>query len=503
MKKTFRVGVAGLLHESNTFLSTSTHYEDFAATELTRGSQVVERWRGGHHELSGMLEGLEAEGIEIVPLFATYAVPSGTITAEGFGRLTAELMEEVRFAGPLDGLLVALHGATVAENHLDADGEILAALRARLPRPRPLIATLDLHANVSNRMAEQSDVLIAYRTNPHLDQKDRGLEAARLMARTLRGDVRPVQWLEKPPMLIQISQQLTFQQPARGLYHDLESVLHGSRVLSASVVLGFCYADVEEIGASFLAVADGDIAAARDSARWMGGRAWERRREFVKPLPDVAQAVSRAKTAAQHPVVLMDVGDNVGGGSPGDSTVLLAEILRQRVPNSLVVLYDPTTVRQCAEAGIASRVELSVGAKTDSLHGTPVMIRGTVRTLSDGQFEETEVRHGGWGRNNQGITAVLETEERHTIVVTSRRMAPFSLQQILSLGIRPESKGVIVVKGVIAPRAAYDSIAAETILVDTPGITTDSPQRLSYRHRRTPLFPLEPEARYEPKNEPE
>jgi microcystin degradation protein MlrC len=497
MTKTFRVGVAGFLHESNTFLSTPTRYEDFAATDLTRGKQMIDRWRGGRHELSGIIEGLDAEGVECVPLFASYAVPGGTITAEGFGRLVSELMEARRAAGPLDGLLVALHGATVAEGHWDADGEILAALRASLPRPKPFIATLDLHANVSSRMAEHSDALIAYRTNPHLDQKERGVEAARLMAKTLRGEVRPVQWLEKPPMVIQISQQLTTQQPARGLYADLESMLGESGVLSASVALGFYYADVEEMGAAFLAVADSDVAIARRAASWMAQRAWERRREFVQRLPDAVEAVSRAKQSPRHPVVLMDVGDNVGGGSPGDSTVLLDEILRQGIPNALVVLFDPAAAAQCVEAGVASRVELAVGGKTDALHGNPVRIAGTVRTLSDGIFEETEVRHGGWGRNNQGVTAVVETRERHTVVLTSRRMAPFSLQQILSLGIRPESKQVIVVKGVVAPRAAYDPIAAETILVDTPGVTADSPGHFRYRRRRVPLFPLEPDAPYE------
>ena len=498
MKKTFRVGVAGLLHESNTFLSTPTDYESFATTDLTRGPALVERWRGARHELGGIVDGLAAEDdIVIVPLYATYAVPSGTITAEAFERLVGEMLDEARQAGALDGLLVALHGATVSEAYPDADGEILTRLRQLFPRPTPILATLDLHANVSRAMAEQSDAMIAYRTNPHLDQRERGLDAARLMARTLRGEARPVQWLETPPLVIQISRQATSEEPASRLYQDAATAMERPGVLSASVAMGFYYADVAEMGASFWAVADGDVELARSAARWMAARAWAMRSELVGRLPDVEQAVAHARQATRHPVVLLDVGDNVGGGSPGDSTILLAEILRQQAPNALVVLYDPGAVTACVEAGVGARVALEVGGKTDERHGRPVAIAGAVRCLHDGRFEEREVRHGGWGLNNQGLTAVVETAERHTIVLTSRRMAPFSLQQILSLGVAPERKDVIVVKGVVAPRAAYAPVAAEMLAVDTPGVTADSPHGFAYERRRVPLFPLEEEAAYE------
>jgi microcystin degradation protein MlrC len=192
---------------------------------------------------------------------------------------------------------------------------------------------------------------------------------------------------------------------------------------------------------------------------------------------------------------LFDVGDNVGGGSPADSTVLLEEILRQGVPNCLAVLYDPESVSACVAAGVRNTVRLSVGAKTDKMHGSPVAIEGMVRTLTDGRFVEHEARHGGWGRNDQGITAVVETADETTVVLTSRRMAPMSLQQLLSVGIAPRNKRAIVVKGVIAPRAAYEPVCAEIVTVDTPGVTTGDPGRFTYRHRRAEMYPLD-DARY-------
>jgi microcystin degradation protein MlrC len=172
------------------------------------------------------------------------------------------------------------------------------------------------------------------------------------------------------------------------------------------------------------------------------------------------------------------------------------------VDNGLVVLYDPHSVQRAVSAGVRSRVELNVGGKTDRLHGDPVWIAGAVRTLSDGMFVETEARHGGWGAQDQGIAAVVETDERHTIVLTSRRMAPMSLGQVLSLGIHPKRKRVLVVKGVVAPRAAYEAIAGRIILVDTPGVTSDDPSRFTYLCRRRPLFPLECDALFESSGPP-
>ncbi len=288
-----RVGIAGLLHESNTFLPTPTVYEDFASTSLTRGEALIERWQGAPHELGGFLEGARQFGFTPAPALAAYAVPSGALTPEAFERLVAELLEAIQAAGPLDGLLIALHGATVAVNFPDADGEILKRVRALLGPRLPIVCTLDLHANISPAIAAHSTALISYRSNPHLDQRERGLEAAGLMDRILHGQVRPVQALETPPMLIRISSQYTSEPPARGLYEDLREALGWPGILSASVAMGFYYADVEEMGASFLAVADGDPTLARRAAQWLARRAWDRRREFAAQLPNPGEAVRR------------------------------------------------------------------------------------------------------------------------------------------------------------------------------------------------------------------
>ena len=374
--------MAGFLHESNTFLGVPTEYEDFVSASLTRGAAVLDRWRGANHELGGFLDVLAEEaGVEIVPLLATFAIPSGTISRVAFERVSSELIEDLRRSLPIDGLLLALHGATVSAGHPDADGELLRRVRQAASPQMPIVTTLDLHANVSSTMIELATATVAYRTNPHLDQRERGQEAAKLLLGILRGEIHPVQALETPPMFIQISKQHTGSVPARLLYDDLEHVLTWQGILSASAAMGFYYADVAEAGASFFAVADGDKALARRAARFMAQRAWERRVELTGTLPLPAQAVAGAIAAVRGPVVLMDVGDNVGAGSPADSTVLFAEVLRQNGVDALVILFAPEAVAGCLTKAPGTIVRIAVG-------NPPVAIEGVIRTKSDGRFIE-------------------------------------------------------------------------------------------------------------------
>ena len=491
-----RVGVMGFIHESNTFSVTPTTYEHFEQISLTRGKGLIERWTGGKHELSGFLEGAESNGLEPVPLVAAFAMPSGAVVRETFEAIAEQTIDALKAAMPVDGLYLGLHGATVSEEFPDADGEMARRMREVVGPDVPVVMTLDLHANVSPGMVANADATTIYRSNPHLDQKARGLEAASLLGRTLRGEIRPVQALECPPLIISIAKQYTDEDPAKGLYEDVESVLKWPGILSASVAMGFYYADVEEMGATFLAVADHDRDLARRAARWMAQRAWDRREEFRAELPSAAEAVAMAMEAAEAPVVLLDIGDNVGGGSPGDSTLILAEIVAQKASNAMVVLFDAESVARCVEAGVRNQVNLQVGGKTDGRHGSPVSVQGRVRMISDGIFQEPEVRHGGWGSFDQGVTAVVETPEQHTLILTSVKMAPVSLEQVKSLGVKPESKKILVAKGVIAPRAAYNPVAARTILVDTPGATCVNPAGFTFHHRRRPIYPLELEAQY-------
>jgi microcystin degradation protein MlrC len=263
-------------------------------------------------------------------------------------------------------------------------------------------------------------------------------------------------------------------------------------ILAASLLPGFPYADVPQMGPSVLVVSDGDTDLARREADRLAGALWEARHRLTTRLPDAATAVARALRADRLPVVLVDTGDNVGGGSAADGTVILSELLRQGATGSVVCLYAPDEVARCAEAGAGAEVRLTVGGKVDRRHGNPVVVSGRVRLLHDGTYVEEQVRHGGKRVNHMGPTALLEMPGNNLLVLTSLRHPPFSLGPLTCLGIEPAKQRILVVKAAIAYKAAYGPIAGTILPVDTPGLTAVNPERFTYRNVRRPLFPLDP-----------
>lgn len=487
-----RVGIIALLHESNTFLTGPTRLADFQRDWLFTGSEMLEKLKASHHEAGGFLEGLEAAGITPVPVLAARALPHGPITAETAQTLVTMLEEELHGAGDLDGLLVAPHGAAVAQQQLDFDGYWLSRLRERFPRPFPIIGTLDLHANLSPRMVESCDALIAYRTNPHLDQKERGIEAAGLMVRTLAGEIRPTCAAAFPPMATNIERQATAEPHWQALLQQAEDLRGRPGVLSVSLVHGFPYADVPEMGSATIVVTDGNALQAETLAGELARAWWDAREQFTGVLISVEEAVAQAGLLP-GPVCLLDMGDNIGGGSPGDSTILVHALREARYGAALAVLYDPLAVQQAKNAGIGSVLEMRIGGRSGPEHGQPVQDTFKVLSLHDGQFEEPAIRHGGIRTFNQGESVVVRTlDGLLTLLVTSQRMAPFSLAQITSCGLVPRDYQVIVAKGVHAPVAAYAPVCPHRIRVNTPGATSADLTTFRYESRRRPLYPFEP-----------
>ena len=484
-----RVGIIALLHESNTFIRAATTCADFEAGWLLRGDELL-CLAASQHEVGGFFAGLDRAELAAVPVFAARALPYGTITGEATDRLLTSLFEELERAGPLDGLLVAPHGATVSETQPDFDGHWLEELRQRAGPGTPIVSTLDLHANLSPRMVRACDATIGYATNPHLDQKERGLEAAALLARGLRGEVRPTQAAAFPPLAINIERQRTAAPPCATILEEAGRLRSRPEVLSTSVVLGFPYADVAEMGSSVIVVTDDDPSGAGELAGSLAESLWARRHEFLGELVDVEEALDQVADR-RGPICLLDMGDNVGGGSPGDGTHLAWAIHRRGLPGAFVCIFDPEVVRQVDGTPAGGRLSLRIGGKTDDLHGPPLDAEFTLVSLHEGRFVETETRHGGFAAMDQGRTAVLRTERGLTVMVTSRRVPPFSLVQLTSCGLDPAAFSLLVAKGVHAPVAAYEPVCRELVRVNTPGVTCADMTRLEYQHRRRPMLPFE------------
>jgi len=390
---------------------------------------------------------------------------------------------------------VAPHGATVAENAADADGDWLSRVRQLVGPDLPIVGTLDLHANVSEKMVAACDALFGYRTNPHLDQFERGLQAGRCLVRAVSTGIRPQMSLVRLPLCVNIERQATDEPQGQLLRHRADQLAAAAdHVHGISYLFGFPYSDVPEMGASVLAVAD-EAAVAQKLAAELANHWWSHREQFAGQLISVEQAIAEVLRhgPADGPAGLLDMGDNVGGGSPGDGTWIAHAWLRHGHGPCLVVLADAAAVSQSERAGIGGNWSGPIGGVVDpSRHGPPLEDEWTVVGLSDGKFQETEARHGGYSRFDQGLTAVLRGRKGLTVQVTTLRMAPLSLQQVLSAGIRPQQFAAVVLKGVHAPVAAWRSVCSRLIRVNTDGVTTADPGRLRFQHRQVPMYPFEP-----------
>ena len=527
-----RFAILGISHETNTFSNVPTDYAQFEASGILRGEEIVAEYRDAHFHVTGYLQAADELGFEAVPLVFAQTGPIGTITKDAYDRLTEEMFGLLRAQGPWDGVLIANHGAAVSEEHPDMDGAFSEAVRAIVGPDVPVGICLDMHGNVSKRVVAATDVCVVWRTNPHLDPKVRARKAAELVYRTARGEIRPRQWIETPPLVVNILRQFTSVDPMRALVADAEAANQRPGILDTSVVEGYPYADAAQMGMSWIAIADGDLDAARNAAVWMAERGWARRAELNQPAPSIGEALDLAearyrgprepgdvdpvstdgtplqardpdadagdRAPRRGPIVLMDVGDNIGGGSSADSTHILAEAQRRGITSLLQTLYDPESVDAAVRAGVGEQVSLRVGGKTDGLHGEPVAVTGTVRAIVDGKWADPGATHGGIRFFDAGTSVRIDTTDGHTLLLTSKRAGNTSRWQMYSAGIEPETYRIIVAKGVHSPRPAYQPIAGEVIMVNSPGVTSADLSSFRYEHRRRPLYPFEPDAAYEP-----
>ncbi|WP_353130704.1 M81 family metallopeptidase [Parapedobacter pyrenivorans] len=490
-KKSYRVALMGIYHESNTFIDRKTTITDFENSHLLRGEQVMEEYKDAHHEIGGMLAVMEEHGVGVIPVLFAEATPGGRVTASAYGILVDELAERLKAILPVDGCLVVPHGAGVAENQPDMDGHWLGRVRELVGADVPIIGTLDPHANVSSAMITATDALVAYKTNPHIDQYETGRAAGELLIQTLKGIYKPVQYLVKPPVTISIEQQQTAHYPCKMLYEAANAVVRPGEVLSISILLGFPYADVPEMGTSFLVVTNNDRYAGEEVAHQLAAVLTANRHAFVGVLETLE--IQRVKIAsAPKPVLWLDMGDNVGGGAAGDSVVLLKQLEQQPGLRGFTCVYDPDSVAVGWRVGVGDCIQLALGNDYQlGLRNQPYHVEATVLAKVDGKFEEHAPRHGGQVRFNMGDTLLVETRAGNVIMIHALRVPPFSLSQLTTFGIDPAAFDVLIAKGVNAPIAAYGPICKTVLQANTPGATQADMTGLDFRFRRRPLFPFD------------
>lgn len=488
-KSRFRVALLGIYHESNTFLAKRTTLADFTNGHLFKGVQIREEYATAYHEIGGMMEVLDQHAIEVVPVLFAEATPGGIIEAEALNILLNDMMKGLEKAGPVDACLVVPHGAAVSEEFGDMDGHWLSVIRKHLGKI-PIVGTIDPHANVSCQMIEATDMLIAYATNPHVDQRETGKKAATLLVNMLNGAIRPKQKLIQMPLAISIEQQNTSEEPCKSLYKYADTIMQSNNLLSVSIVLGFPYADVAEMGTSVIVISDDLREDAVCDEEGILKYFRENRSHFVGEKQTITSQLEKI-ARNPRPVLLLDMGDNVGGGAEGNSTDLLEALDKKDGYKTFICIYDPIAVQKSRKHNLNSRFNLSFGRSYSSTNPEPYFSEVTLLQVTDGKFKELQPRHGGQVNYDMGPTVVVSTQYGNVVMLTSNRIAPFSLAQLTTFGIVPSDFDVIIAKGVNAPIAAYSPVCPSIIQMDTAGVTQADMTRFTYYNRRKPLFPFE------------
>ena len=486
-----RIAVGGIEHESTSFIPQPTPREAFS--EQTVSGDQMACLGEANTIVDGFVEGLRQAGLELVPLSWTQATPGGLPTRETYVALKEEMLSRLQQAMPVDGVLLSLHGAFAAQGVDDADGDILSSVRALVGPQCPVMSVHDLHGNISRTMADAADALIVERTYPHTDMAQRGMEAARLMARTLAEDLHPVVAYRSLPLFWAAAKMNTAEPPMSEAIDRLRQLDDDPAVLSASLAVGFQWVDVPIAGASIVVVGHGDAPAAQARADELARWVWDRRAQWQRPPLSPQRALELGKAAGRYPIVLADQADNTGGGAPGDSTEIL-RLFIQRDLEDAAVLYvvDPQVASRAKSAGVGQSVEVQLGGKSHPMLGPPVPMKAEVLAVSDGNFTYDGPMWAGVA-GQMGDSVLLRQDGVHVIVI-SRRNQPIDLAFARKLGLDCRRMRYLCVKSSGHFRSGFGPIAGSIYSVDTAGLVTQDFARLPFERLGRKVYPMDADA---------
>ncbi len=477
-----RIAVGGVQHETNTFAATQAGWDDFVAADawpgLTRGPAIFDAVRGINLPIAGFIDAARSDRHELVPLSWCAAQPSGPVTRDAYERISALLLDDLRAHAPLDAVYLDLHGAMVAEHALDGDGELLRRVRSLVGERVPVAASLDFHANVSAQMLAQADVLVNYRSYPHVDMAETGARAALQLARgaAQRASGAPALNCAHEPLdfLIPLVWQSTLVEPMRTLMARLPD--------GVEFAPGFALADVAEAGPCVYGY--GDATMARRAAAFAAEVA-AAEPAFAGRLWDIGAAVVHvADGAARGLMILADTQDNPGAGGNGDTTSLVKALLAAQVPDVVAGVWcDPAAAAAAHAAGAGARVVLRVGAGSRFAEESPIEDEFVVEGLGDGRFTGTGPFYRG-ARMALGPMACLRTGGGLRIVVASRKQQAADQAMFRHVGVEPAGARVLVLKSSVHFRADFGPLASEVLVVAAPGPSPADTADLPYRRLR-------------------
>lgn len=488
MKK--RVLVGGMHHESDTFNPIVTGKEDIW---VLRGKDLLEV--RDKSSVCGVISTLRDANYEVIPALLARAVPNGEWDKDYYLTLKGEFLEAIKQALPLDALCLSLHGSMRVKDLGEAEGDLLEDIRKICPSV-PIISSLDMHATISPRMLFHADGYVGYKCAPHTDTYETGVHAARITIDILENKVKPVMSAVKIPFLIAGEQSETSVEPMKSLTDNLRAVEKREKIMAASYLLGFPWADTADNGVTALVVTDNDKGLADRTSQELAKEFWQIRDKFrfYSETKETAEALSQAKNyiiKGAYPVVLSDSGDNPTAGSSQDVTNFLREILQDQFfthlnpPLCYQAFYDPPLVEKSIKLGEGASVEGTLGAHFDRGKSTPLPVKAKIKKIQM-----------NW-QPMQNVNLVLLDVMGIDVIVTDKHVGCYDPEMMRVLGVEPQNLKAIVVKlGYLEPEIR--AIAKKSILVLTDGSTNEVFTRLEYKHLSRPMYPFDQDMEWEP-----
>jgi microcystin degradation protein MlrC len=483
-----RIGLVHLMQETDTFNPVPTTIADFEMQALLEGDAMLARI-DPNGPIAGYLTAVERSGlaVETLPVLRADAQSGGRLSSETLHDLCERIATRLRALQPVDGLVVLLHGAAAADGVDDVEGHVLAVIRRIVGPEVPLALMLDHHANVTEEMMRHTDLVMAFRTQPH-DPFDTGHDLTRLALRLFRDEVHPTTAWRKIPMITHQEQYLTASGPMKEWFDMAREVERSGRALTVSQFPMQPWLDVEEAGWAVVVVTDDDAAAAEALADELASAAWGMRRRFMeRESRDIDQAITVADDPALGAVLLSDTGDSVLGGSPGDSTVILAALLRRSLQHrALVPLTDPVAARRLHGLAAGDPVDIEFGGWSNSF-SEPLRVIGTMRAAGEGPVALAGLPQGSI---DMGAAVVLDVGRVTVLVTEHPGVGGIHPGVYRALGVEPADYKMIVMK--TASNFQYMSeITTTFVRVATPGPTQSDVASLPWSRIPRPMFPLD------------
>ena len=491
----FRVLSAEFAHETNTFSQIPTDFARFESQDCFLDADSAIAARGNSNtELAGFLDAARTHGWQLQHVLSAIAQPAGRITTDAFERLAGAIVAAAaNAAGQIDGVALGLHGAMVAEGYDDGEGELLARLRQVLGPQVPIAVTLDLHANVTRAMCEHANIIVSYRTYPHIDMRATAVRAGAILQRAMMGEIHPVTLRAHLPMLDEVNGGRTDLGDMLPRLERARAYEKEPDVFAVSINAGFSRADITEIGPTVLVTVQGDLERHAAFAQELADDIWECRHGLINRFMSVqeAAAICLAHDGDGRPIVVADYSDNPGGGAYGDATALLAALLDVGVKRACFgPIVDPQTVQALQNTPLGTVVSVQLGGKTDArLGGGPLALQGSLEHKSEGRYFADGPMTGGLHRT-WGPTVVLRVQDIDILVVSLAAQI-LDLAQFTAFGIDPRAKKVVALKSMQHFRAAFEPIASKVIVCDSGALCAPDARRLNYQRVPRPIFPLE------------